>query len=414
MPRRPSAIAAVMSRSLSSMARSLGNRLLSPVRANPRPPTFKPSAGTSRCRREDARPLPVHRAALRTVRRARARGSMACGTGGSWLWSWRRPLVAGYIGAAAFSAWSAPASRSPTTSVPDDGLTRYVVRAATGAVTDDLLAALEGVDGVVSAQRLHDGGALVATEGLAPHHLEIRAGRRRRRVLAVGPRCSAPSPTRTSPGTAGTWTTPGSNAYGQSAIADADVDAPEGWDGATGAGVIVAVIDTGYDSDHPDLAGALWTNPDEPCGSADTDGNGKAGDCHGWNFTTNSPDVDNGSYGTHGVSVSGVVGARAGNGQGTAGVAPDVTIMPLVIGSGSSVDMVLGAEAIRYAVDHGADVINASWGGPASGWALANLRAAVAYAARPRRRSSSPRPATTRPTGTPPRCTRRASPSPTC
>ena len=70
-----------------------------------------------------------------------------------------------------------------------------------------------------------------------------------------------------------------------------------------------------------------------------------------------------------------------GNGLGTAGVAPDVTIMPLVIGSGSSVDVTLGAEAIRYAVDHGADVINASWGGASSGWALDNLRSAVAYAA---------------------------------
>ena len=120
--------------------------------------------------------------------------------------------------------------------------------------------------------------------------------------------------------------------------------------------------------------------PDESCGSTDADGNGKAGDCHGWNFTTNSPDVDNGSYGTHGASVSGVVGGRLGNGNGTAGVAPDVTIMPLVIGSGSSVDMTLGAEAIRYAVDHGADVINASWGGAASGWALDNLRSAIAYA----------------------------------
>ena len=145
--------------------------------------------------------------------------------------------------------------------------------------------------------------------------------------------------------------------------------------------MIVAVVDTGYDSDHPELAGALWTNPAESCGSADTDGNGKAGDCHGWNFTTNSPDVDNGSYGTHGTSVSGVVGGRRGNGHGTAGVAPDVTIMPLVIGSGSSVDVVLGAEAIRYAVDHGADVINASWGGAFGGWALANLRSAVDYAA---------------------------------
>ena len=76
-----------------------------------------------------------------------------------------------------------------------------------------------------------------------------------------------------------------------------------------------------------------------------------------------------------------MIGGRAGNGLGTAGVAPDVTIMPLVIGSGSSVDVTLGAEAIRYAVDHGADVINASWGGPFGGWALDNLRSAVAYAA---------------------------------
>ena len=148
-------------------------------------------------------------------------------------------------------------------------------------------------------------------------------------------RCSAPSPTRTSRSTATTWTTPGPTPTTTPAVADADVDAPEGWDGGTGNGRIVAVVDTGYDSDHPELAGALWTNPAESCGSADTDGNGKAGDCHGWNFTTNSADVDNGADGAHGTSVAGVIGGRAGNGLGTAGVAPDVTIMPLVIGSGS-------------------------------------------------------------------------------
>ena len=102
-------------------------------------------------------------------------------------------------------------------------------------------------------------------------------------------------------------------------MADADVDAPEGWDGGTGNGRIVAVVDTGYDSDHPELAGALWTNPAESCGSADTDGNGKAGDCHGWNFTTNSADVDNGAYGTHGTSVSGVDRRR---GRATASAPP--------------------------------------------------------------------------------------------
>jgi Subtilase family/IPT/TIG domain len=91
--------------------------------------------------------------------------------------------------------------------------------------------------------------------------------------------------------------------------------------------------------------------------------------------------VDNGANGTHGASVAGAVGARAGNGLGTAGAAPDVTIMPLVIGSGGSVDLTLGAAAIRYAADHGADVVNASWGGPAGGWALDDLRSAVAYAA---------------------------------
>jgi hypothetical protein len=174
----------------------------------------------------------------------------------------------------------------------------------------------------------------------------------------------------------------GSNAYQQSPIvADADVDATEGWDVGTGDGMLVAVVDTGFDSDHPDMVGSLWTNPAESCGTVDQDGNGKAGDCHGWNFYADDADVDNGTYGGHGASVSGVVGARAGNGVGLAGVAPGATIMPLVIGGGQNVDVFLGAQAIRYAVDHGADVINASWGGAFTGSALDALRSAVAYAA---------------------------------
>ncbi|WRL63364.1 S8 family serine peptidase [Blastococcus brunescens] len=164
-------------------------------------------------------------------------------------------------------------------------------------------------------------------------------------------------------------------------VVDADVDATDGWATGTGAGRIVAVVDSGFDSDHPELAASLWTNPDESCGSTDTDGNGLAGDCHGWNFYTNSADVDNGSLGTHGASVAGVIGGRAGNGVGTAGVAPEVTMMPLVIGGGDTVDVNLGARAIRYAVDHGADVITASWGGTFTGAPLQALKDAVAYAA---------------------------------
>ena len=77
-------------------------------------------------------------------------------------------MVAGYAGAATFPAWGLPAVPVATGVGPDDGLTRYVVTAASGNASDDLLAALEATDGVVTAQRLSDGKALVATEGLAP------------------------------------------------------------------------------------------------------------------------------------------------------------------------------------------------------------------------------------------------------
>ncbi|WP_116450799.1 S8 family serine peptidase [Blastococcus litoris] len=289
--------------------------------------------------------------------------------------------VAGYAGAAAVVATAAPELPVITDWGPGDGLSRYVLTSVSGAAAADLLSALEDVDGVVSAQPLSDGRALVATEGLVPAQLGAVAG-----VASVEVSPQVP--------VAGSVTDPffpaygwhlentGSNATGQSpVVADADVDATDAWDTVTGSGMVVAVIDSGYASGHEDLAGALWTNPAQPCGAVDTDGNGKAGDCHGWNWYSNSADIDNGSYGSHGASVSGTVGARAGNAKGLAGVAPDVTIMPLVIGGGSTVDVLAGIEAIRYAVDHGADVINASWGGTVTGSALTALRSAVQYAA---------------------------------
>jgi serine protease len=288
-------------------------------------------------------------------------------------------VAGGYAGAAVYSAWAMPSVPVAADFGPDDGLTRYVLTAASGDAAG-LLAGLSATAGVVSAQRLGDGLALVATTGLTPQLLESLPGVADAEFSPSVPVLGAVSDPYV-PQYGYNLDNTGSNSYDAPAVRDADVDAPGGWDGGTGNGRIVAVVDTGYDSDHPELAGALWTNPAEPCGAADTDGNGRAGDCHGWNFATNTADVDNGAFGSHGTSVSGVVGGRAGNGLGTAGVAPDVTIMPLVVGSGSSVDVTLCAEAIRYAVDHGADVINASWGGAFSGWALDNLRAAIAYAA---------------------------------
>ncbi|MCF6509882.1 hypothetical protein E9549_21185, partial [Blastococcus sp. MG754426] len=286
-------------------------------------------------------------------------------------------VVAGYAGAAVWTAWATPAVEVATGFGEGDGLTRYVLTA--GASSGDLLAALAAVPGVESAQWVDDGLALVAADGLGPERLRAVPG-----VADVALSTSVP--------VLGSVTDPlfpqygwnlentGSNAYGQPAVADADVDATTGWDTGTGVGRVVAVIDSGFDSDHPELAGSLWTNPAERCGTADTDGNGLPGDCHGWNFYADDADIDNGSLGSHGTSVSGVVGARAGNGYGSAGVAPGVSIMPLVAGGGSTVDIYLCAKAIRYAVDHGADVINASWGGQLSGPPLEALRSAVAYA----------------------------------
>lgn len=287
--------------------------------------------------------------------------------------------LTGFGGAAAVDALAQPAVAVADGFGAGDGLTRYVLTSSAGPATPGFLDALDRVDGVASAQRLDDGAALVATDGVTPQALRALPG-----VATVEFSPTVP--------VAGSVTDPywsaygwnlentGSNAHQQSARADADVDATDGWAAGTGEGIVVAVVDTGYDSDHPDLAGALWTNPAQPCGQVDTDGNGRAGDCHGWNFTTDSPDVDNGSGGTHGTSVAGVIAARAGNGLGSAGVAPDVTVMPLVVGSGEGINVDLGAQAIRYAADHGASVVNASWGGPTSGPPLDRLRSAIAYA----------------------------------
>ena len=152
----------------------------------------------------------------------------------------------------------------------------------------------------------------------------------------------------------------------------ADIGAFDAWDVGAGEGVIVAVIDTGIDGSHPDLAPNLWTNPGEVAGNGvDDDGNGYVDDVHGWNFVhrDNDPDDRDG----HGTHVSGTIAARGDDGQGVVGVAYRARVMPLKFlegdlgGSASS-----AAEAIRYAVRNGARVINASWGGPGSSTAIRN------------------------------------------
>ena len=116
--------------------------------------------------------------------------------------------------------------------------------------------------------------------------------------------------------------------------------------------VIVAVIDTGVDFTHPELAGANWVNPN-PRPKADV---------YGWNFVDNSPDIRDLSG--HGTIIAGIIAASSSEGKGIAGINPWARIMALkaldIDGHGGSIDL---SQAIVYAADHGARVINLSAGG---------------------------------------------------
>ena len=155
------------------------------------------------------------------------------------------------------------------------------------------------------------------------------------------------------------------------------IGAPEAWaSGYTGNGIVVAVLDTGVDRFHQDLASNLWFNSGEIAGNGvDDDGNGYVDDDYGWNFDgNNSNTLDGNGHGTH---VAGTI-AAARNGFGVTGVAYDASIMAVKVlsdsGSGSYLNV---AQGIRYAVANGADVINLSLGG---GSGDSSVRSAIEYA----------------------------------
>lgn len=185
----------------------------------------------------------------------------------------------------------------------------------------------------------------------------------------------------------------------------ADIDMPEAWEIQRGSeNIVVAVIDSGIDYDHPELYPNLWRNPLERLGDANGDGkpgvagvdddgdglidedssgnepgdagylgdlvndddeNGFNDDFYGWDIVNqdNDPDDDNG----HGTSCAGIIGATGHNADGVPGINHSVRLMAVKFlrdtGSGSTFD---SAKGIDYAVDNGADVINASYGGSAS------------------------------------------------
>jgi len=157
-----------------------------------------------------------------------------------------------------------------------------------------------------------------------------------------------------------------------------DIQAPDAWQaGYTGDGIIVAVVDTGVNYTHSDLAGNIWVNTSEVAGNGiDDDGNGYIDDIYGYDFVNRDGyALDDKGHGTH---VAGII-AGLRNGTGVTGVAYDATIMPVKVldatGNGSFSNVAAG---ILYAVNNGADVINLSLG--AYGASSSSVTSAITYA----------------------------------
>lgn len=153
-----------------------------------------------------------------------------------------------------------------------------------------------------------------------------------------------------------------------------DMDAPSAWSITTGnPSVIVAVVDTGCQINHPDLAGNIWTNPGEIAGDGlDNDGNGFVDDVHGWDFSDGDNDPQDATG--HGTHVAGIAAAAGDNNRGIAGVAWRAAIMPVrfmnAFDQGTTADAIA---AIQYALKNGAKIINCSWGGAGYSATLRNV-----------------------------------------
>ena len=131
------------------------------------------------------------------------------------------------------------------------------------------------------------------------------------------------------------------------------------WEIDTGsADQVVAIVDTGCDWDHVDLADALYININDPIDGVDNDENGFVDDYRGWNFYDETSDVDELSW-SHGTHVAGLAGASTNNGVGVAGSGFASKILIVKVGDKN---IPLGYEGVVYAMEMGAQVINCSWG----------------------------------------------------
>jgi subtilisin family serine protease len=172
----------------------------------------------------------------------------------------------------------------------------------------------------------------------------------------------------------GSWGQPYDDLWGIKKI-----NCEKAWDISQGEGVVVAVIDTGVDYNHPDLTANIWTNPREiPNNGIDDDNNGYVDDTRGWNFVSwdgsgpNNNPMDGYGHGTH---CAGIIAAVGNNNIGVIGVAPKAKIMVLKglddnYGSGTEADL---AKCVIYAADNGAKVLSNSWGGSGESQTLTDV-----------------------------------------
>ncbi len=145
--------------------------------------------------------------------------------------------------------------------------------------------------------------------------------------------------------------------------AGSDVSAPGAWQETVGSySIVVAVVDSGIDFTHPDLAANRWANPGETADNGlDDDRDGYTDDVSGWDWVADSGVVRDEQG--HGTAVAGLIAAEGDNGRGVAGVMWRSSLMSLrVLDSSGTGDVASAVEAIDYAVAHGASVINCSWG----------------------------------------------------
>jgi subtilisin family serine protease len=152
----------------------------------------------------------------------------------------------------------------------------------------------------------------------------------------------------------------------------ADIRAEWAWDANKGStSVVIGIVDSGIDLDHPDLTANLWHNTDDPVNGVDDDGNGYIDDYDGWDFFSNDrtpepvPGAGTNDGVIHGTHVAGIVSAVTNNGVGVAGVSWTSKVMAVkILDNNGDSTTTKAVNGMKYAVDNGAQIINCSFGGP--------------------------------------------------